>query len=492
MKKVQYKILLTHTNILPDDPKQRRKMKPYPPLATIQAAAILRSQGFDVDLYDTTFIENQHEFNKILEDSKPDALVVFEDYFNFIIKMCLSQMRQVTQAMCRKAQDAGITTIVASPDTTDNPLKYLENGADYVLIGEPDRTVLEICRVLASGKSPLQIKVKGIAGILPDNKMQVTESRTVFHNVDMLPMPAWDLINVEQYRRAWLENHGFFSLNTVSSKGCPFSCSWCAKPIWGNNYIQRPANQVVAEMRWLIEHYKPDHLWFVDDLFGFNEEWVRAFSDSVKEYAISIKYTIQTRADLLNPVMFSLLKQSGCNEVWIGAESGSQRILDNMNKMLTIESIKSAVANLKAVGIRVGLFIQFGYLGETMDDIQDTVDLIRETFPDDIGISVTYPLPGTDLYRFVQSDLGNKTHWNNSDDISMLFNGSYTTHFYRKLHEVLHAELDLKHLISENNNKNIDKFEEGEKSNQVRDGWMILSKMEKTHRRTTHNKQIRI
>jgi anaerobic magnesium-protoporphyrin IX monomethyl ester cyclase len=467
-------------------------MKPYPPLATIQAAAILRSHGFVVDLYDTTFVESHDEFNKILKDTKPDALVVYEDYFNFIIKMCLSQMSQVTQAMCRRAQDEGIITIVANPDTTYNPLKYLENGADYVIIGEPDITILEICNALASGKSPLQSKVKGIAGILPDNNVHVTESRTVFHNVEMLPMPAWDLINVEPYRRAWLENHGFFSLNISSSKGCPFSCSWCAKPIWGNNYIQRPASHIVEEVRWLVEHYKPDHLWFVDDLFGFDEEWIKAFSDSVKEYSISIKYTIQTRADLLKPVMLSLLKQSGCNEVWIGAESGSQRILDRMNKMLTVGAIKSAVKNLKAAGIRVGLFIQFGYLGETMDDIQDTVDLIRETFPDDVGISVTYPLPGTDLYRFVQNDLGNKTHWNNSDDISMLFNGSYSTNFYRKLHEVLHAELDLMHLISENKNTDIDKFEEDEKSNQVRDGWNILNRMEKTHRRTTQNKQIRI
>ncbi len=480
MNKTNYRILLTHANILHNDPKQKRKMKPYPPLAAIQVAALLRSKGFDVDLYDTTFDKNLDEFNKRLENYKPDALILIDDYFNYIIKMCLSQMRQVALDMCIKAKDAGITAIVASPDTTANPHAYIENGADYAVLGEPDITVLETCQMLAAGKNPLKNKVKGLTGIMPDNKVLVTEFRPVFLNIESLPMPAWDMVNVESYRRVWLDKHGFFSLNIVASKGCPYSCTWCAKPIWGRNYILRPENHVFSEIKWMIEHFKPDHLWFVDDLFGYNQQWVANFTDLIEKNNIKVRYTIQTRPDLLNPDYISNLKRSGCSEVWMGAESGSQRILVGMNKMITVDTIKSAVSDLKNAGIRASLFIQFGYLGETMDDIEATVALIRETFPDDIGISVTYPIADTDLYRSVNSKLERKENWKNSDDISMLFKGTYKTPFYKKLHQVLHAELDLMHMLDQKNDIN-----PSVKDNMLRklnEDWRLLRQMEKTHR----------
>ncbi len=480
MNNKSYRILLTHANILHKDPKQKRKMKPYPPLATIQVAALLRSKGFDVNLYDTTFDKNLDEFNKRLENYKPNALIVLDDYFNYNIKMCLSQMRQVALGMCIKAKDAGITTIVASPDTTANPLPYIENGADYAVLGEPDITVLETCQMLVTGKDPLRKKVKGLAGILPDNKVLFTESRPVFLSIESLPMPAWDMVNVESYRRVWLDKHGFFSLNIMASKGCPYSCTWCAKPIWGSNYILRPENHVVSEVKWLIDHFKPDHLWFVDDLFGYNQQWITNFATLIEKHNIKVRYTIQTRPDLLNSAHISNLKRSGCSEVWMGAESGSQRILDGMNKMITVDSIKSAVFELKKAGIRASLFIQFGYLGETMVDIEATVDLIRDVFPDDIGISVTYPIADTDLYQSVYRELEKKKNWKNSDDISMLFKGTYKTPFYKKLHQILHAELDLMHLLDQK--KDLNPSVKDDMLSKLNQDWRLLRQMEKTHR----------
>lgn len=230
----------------------------------------------------------------------------------------------------------------------------------------------------------------------------------------------------------------------------------------------------------MIEHFKPDHLWFVDDLFGYNQQWVVTFTDLIEKNNIKVRHTIQTRADLLNPDHISNFKRSGCSEVWIGAESGSQRILDGMNKMITGDTIKSAVAELKNTGIRASLFIQFGYLGENMDDIEATVDLIRKTFPDDIGISVTYPLADTDLYRSVKSKLERNANWKNSDDISMLFKGTYKTPFYKKLHQILHAELDLMHLLDEKND--VDTSVKGDMLRKLKEDWKFLRKMEKTHR----------
>ncbi len=480
MNESNYRILLTHTNILHNDPKQKRKMKPYPPLATIQLAALLHSKGFKVDLYDTTFDKNLDAFFKRLKKDKPDALIIYEDYFNYIVKMCLSQMRKVAHEMCVKANEAGITTIVASPDTTPNMLAYIENGADYVVLGEPDITVLETCQMLEADKNPLKNKVKGLAGMMSDNKVVVTGSRPVCLDIESLPMPAWNLIDIESYRKAWLDKHGFFSLNIFSSKGCPYACTWCAKPTWGKNYILKPENHVVSEVKWLIEHYKPDHLWFVDDLFGYNQQWVVDFADLIEKNNLNVGYTIQTRPDLVNPDYIYNLRRSGCSEVWMGAESGSQRILDSMNKMISVDTIKSAVSWLKNAGIRASLFFQFGYLNENMDDIESTVDLIRETFPDDIGISVAYPLAGTDFYRSVKNKMERIDHWKDSDDISMLFKGTYNSLFYKKLHQVLHDELDLLHLLDGDND--VEKSVKDEMLRSLKADWKSLRIMEETHR----------
>lgn len=127
----------------------------------------------------------------------------------------------------------------------------------------------------------------------------------------------------------------------------------------------------------------------------------------------------------------------------MGAESGSQKILDAMDKGTTVQQIKEARARLQRVGIKACYFIQFGYPGETWDDIMLTVNLVRDTLPDNIGISVSYPLPGTKFHEMVKAQLGDKDHWTDSDELAMMFRGTYTSAFYKKLHRVLHLELEV-------------------------------------------------
>jgi anaerobic magnesium-protoporphyrin IX monomethyl ester cyclase len=241
----------------------------------------------------------------------------------------------------------------------------------------------------------------------------------------------------------WLKAHGYFSLNMAASRGCPFRCSWCAKPIWGNQYLQRKATEVAEEMAYLKRSFNPDHIWFADDIFGFRVDWVAEFAASVRAADARIPFTIQTRADLVSERMAEALRDAGCQEAWIGAESGSQRVLDAMNKGTTVAEIRVARDRLRAVGIRVGFFIQLGYMDEQIDDILATRDLLEAARPDEIGVSVSYPLPGTKFYDLVKAQLRGKTHWQESDDLEMMFQGTYTSDFYRGVRNLLHDQVAL-------------------------------------------------
>jgi len=261
--------------------------------------------------------------------------------------------------------------------------------------------------------------------------------------------PAWDLVDIERYRTLWNERHGYFSLNMAASRGCPFRCNWCAKPIWGNHYKQRDAADVAAEMIYLKHAFAPDHIWMADDIFGFHVDWVNAFADHLGEADGSVPFTIQTRADLCSDRMADALARAGCAEAWIGAESGSQRVLDSMTKGTRVDDLVAARRRLGERGIRVGFFIQLGYLGEQLDDLLATRALIARAAPDDIGVSVSYPLPGTKFFEQVQAQLGEKTHWQDSGDLAMMFSGAYDSHFYRSFRDLLHAQVELQQAADE-------------------------------------------
>jgi anaerobic magnesium-protoporphyrin IX monomethyl ester cyclase len=264
-------------------------------------------------------------------------------------------------------------------------------------------------------------------------------SRAVLRDLDQLPMPAWDLVDMESYRSIWEQHHGYFSLNMATTRGCPYKCNWCAKPIYGNRYNSRSPEHVVNEIEYLLTHYKPDYFWMCDDIFGLKPGWVNEFNSILEEKNIKIKYKIQSRVDLLLEAnTIELLKSSGAETVWVGAESGSQKILDAMDKGTTVDQIKSASTLLKQKGIRVGHFLQFGYLGETKEDIKSTLALMLDIMPDEIGISVSYPLPGTKFHEKVKMMMKEKQNWSDSDDLAMMFENQYAPKYYKVLHRYVH------------------------------------------------------
>jgi anaerobic magnesium-protoporphyrin IX monomethyl ester cyclase len=440
-------ILLGHTYFLRLDRKQWRRAKPYPPLATLQVAARLRALGHRVAFFDAMLADGIGEYERQLRTLAPQLVLLYEDNYNFLTKMCLEKMRGAACRMIAAARHAGARSIVAGSDATDEPQAYLAAGADAVLAGEGIEALEVLLQRLdgcpALGERELAEGVQGVTTRAFEGSPGNRTPRRIPPARGELPPPAWDLIDVESYRAVWQHAHGRFSLNMAASRGCSFRCTWCAKPIWGNHYLQRPAAEVAAEMTRLKRELVPDHIWFADDIFGFRVDWVREFADALAASGGGIPFTIQTRADLISERMADALRAAGCQEAWLGAESGSQRVLDAMNKRIRLGEIHTARARLGAAGIRVGFFIQLGYLGEELPDILATRDLIETARPDDVGVSVAYPLPGTQFHELVREQLGEKTHWQASGELAMMFPGTYTTPFYREVRDLLHDEVRL-------------------------------------------------
>jgi anaerobic magnesium-protoporphyrin IX monomethyl ester cyclase len=439
-------ILVCHSYYLRLDHKQVLRAKPYPPLATLQVVAALRKAGHRVSFFDAMLADGIDEYERLLQADRPQLVLFYEDNFNFLSKMCLGAMRRAACHMMASARRTGARVIAAGPDVTDAPEPYLKAGADLALIGEGLPALFEVLpRLDACPDADNADLVRGMSGIVRlSNGKVLTESgpRTMPIAADV-GMAAWDLVDMDRYRAIWLKAHGYFSLNMAASRGCPFRCAWCAKPIWGNQYLQRNATEVAGEMTHLKRSFNPDHIWFADDIFGFRVDWVAEFAASVRAADAQIPFTIQTRADLVSERMAEALRDAGCREAWIGAESGSQRVLDAMNKGTTVSEIRIARDRLRAVGIRVGFFIQLGYMDEQLTDILATRDLLDAARPDEIGVSVSYPLPGTKFYDLVKAQLRGKTHWQESDDLEMMFQGTYTSDFYRTIRNLLHDQVSL-------------------------------------------------
>jgi len=447
-------ILVCHSYFLRFDHKQQERAKPYPPLATLQVAAELRQAGHRVSFFDAMLSEGTADYERLLHDVRPQVVVFYEDNFNFLSKMCLGKMRAACCEMIAAARHEGARAIAAGSDATDAPEPYLRAGADVVLIGEGlDTLTALLSRLDADPSKAVAELVAGLTGFsrLQAGTVVTTRGSAAPRPYQLTPPAAWDLVDVERYRSIWHGAHGYFSLNMAASKGCSFRCAWCAKPIWGNQYLQRNAADVAAEMTHLKRTHAPDHVWFADDIFGFRVDWVLEFARAVHASGGAIPFTIQTRADLISERMAKALAAAGCKEAWIGAESGSQRVLDAMNKGTTVAEILTARARLKSAGIRVGFFIQLGYLGEELMDVLATRRLLDNARPEDVGVSVSYPLPGTKFHELVKEQLRGKTHWQESDDLEMMFQGTYTSEFYRAVRDLLHDQVSLEQRCARRN-----------------------------------------
>src|SRR5262245_24841346 len=340
-------------------------MQPYPPLGTLYAAGLLRQKGFSVALFDSMLEDPEEGFPEAFARTRPKVVAIYEDNFNFLSKMCLSRMRQIAFGMIDTARAGGSTIVVNGSDASDHSAEYLQRGADYVLLGEAEWTLLELVQsVIGESGRPIE-EICGLSYF--DRKLNSptrTLPRLLLRNLDLLPLPSRELVDIERYRDVWKKAHGFFSLNLVASRGCPYRCNWCAKPIYGDSFHARSPENVADEMLELRERFGADHLWFADDLFGASDRWVHALAEHVERRNAAVPFKMQSRVDLMKESIAAVLRRAGCAEVWMGVESGSQQILDAMEKGTQVAQIPRARENLRKNGIRACFFLSLAIPGK--------------------------------------------------------------------------------------------------------------------------------
>jgi anaerobic magnesium-protoporphyrin IX monomethyl ester cyclase len=425
-------LLLTHGYFLYDDPKELKIMKPYVPLGILYICSHLRNKGFDVEVFDSTF-SSLKELTRYLQTQAPSILGVYANL------MTRSRVIEIV----RIAHDAGWKTIVGGPEPGAYVREYLESGADVVVLGEGEITMEELLPALQQNAESALAKVNGIAFLGEEGQVRQTRPRIQIPDLDSQPWPARDAIDVMRYVRTWRDAHGQGSLSFITARGCPYRCKWCSHQVFGTTHRRRKPSAVVDEVEWLLSTYHPDMVWIADDVFTIHHGWLRQYSAEMRRRGLRVPFECISRADRLNDEVVDLLAELGCFRVWIGSESGSQRILDSMGRGVTVEQVQSAISACKTRKIQTGMFLMWGYEGEQIQDIEATIDHVKRSDPDIFFTTIAYPIKGTPYYNSVVDSLVQLKPWAETSDREIVMAGRRPTRFYEYADRLLRDEVEL-------------------------------------------------
>jgi radical SAM superfamily enzyme YgiQ (UPF0313 family) len=428
-------LLLTHGYFMFDDPKELQIMKPYAPLGILYLCSHLRNKGFDVEVFDTTFSTRDLLFQH-LRTEKPSVLGVYANLMT----------RKNVIDILRVAHEAGWKTVVGGPEPGAYAQEYLESGADFVVFGEGEITMEEILQALPEKSVDALVKVPGIA-FLDDNRvLHQTAPRAQIANLDAQPWPARSAIDIPRYVRTWRDAHGQGSVSFITARGCPYKCRWCSHQVFGLTHRRRNPSLVVDEVEWLVREYSPDMAWVADDVFTIHHGWIRDYAAEMRRRGLRIPFECISRADRLNAEMLDLLAELGCFRLWIGSESGSQRILDAMERGVRVEQVQKAVEMSRSRGIQSGMFLMWGYEGEELNDIEATITHVKNSNPDIFFTTVAYPIKGTPYYNRVADRLVQLKPWSQSSDRELIIKGRHSRKFYDFADRLLRDEVALARL----------------------------------------------
>ena len=424
-------LLLTHGYFLYEDPKELQIMKPYPPLGILYICSHLRNKGFDVEVFDSTFSSLQ-ELQNALQQGPPSVLGVYANL------MTRPKVIEILQA----AKQAGWQTIVGGPEPGAYVDEYLNAGADVVVIGEGEITLEELLPALKM-KSPAALgNVTGIGFRGQDGTVIRTGPRQQIRDIDTQPWPARELINVQQYVDVWRQHHGMGSVSLITARGCPYHCRWCSHEVFGKSHRRRKPDSVANELEWLLDRYHPQMAWMADDVFTIHHGWLSQYARELKSRGLKVPFECISRADRLNDQVADMLAEIGCFRVWIGSESGSQRILDAMERGVTVEQVQQAVAVCRSRGIQTGMFLMWGYPGEEISDIEATIQHVKSTQPDIFFTTVAYPIKGTPYFTDVAPQVENLKDWRVGSDREVRILGRHSRRFYGFADRLLRSEVE--------------------------------------------------
>lgn len=414
------KILLSHGYFLEDDVKEQKIMRPYPPLGILYISAYLEDHGIEHAVFDTTFTSKQNLFSHLLV-TRPEIIGL---YTNLMTKINIIEISSFVRKNLPNTK-----IILGGPDVRYNAENYLMHGVDFLVIGEGEQTMLELVGYL---KSPTEPPISAIAGIayIENDKLIITAEREKLKDLDTLPFPNRSKIDLQQYLDSWKRFHGKNAVSISTMRGCPYTCKWCSRGVYGLSYRRRSAEHVVAELKLIKKLYNPDTVWFVDDVFTISHKWLESFRDELIKNNLIIQYECITRADRLNETVIKQLQETGCFRVWIGAESGSQKVIDLMDRRVDVRQVRDMIKLSKKYGIETGTFIMLGYPGETESDIEETIKHLKDSDPDHFTITVAYPIKGTELYQEVESDQITKLEWSTSTDRQIDFKRTHSRRYY--------------------------------------------------------------
>ncbi len=417
------KLILTHGYFLNDDPAEQRIMKPYPPLGILYISAFLKENGIENKIFDTTF-SSKDELKKYLIEEKPDCVAI---YVNLVTKLNVLEIIRFIKST-DSIKNAKI--ILGGPEVRYNATDLLEHGADFIVIGEGEETTLELVRSLQKNSKILFEEINGIGFKDDGGKIVFNPERKLISDINTLPVPNREGINISKYQDAWKKRHGQNAISVSTMRGCPYTCRWCSRAVYGLTYRRRSPQKVVEEVKHIKANYNPDTIWFVDDVFTISHKWLSGFNEELKKSNLKIKYECITRADRLNEDVIKTIKESGCFRVWIGAESGSQRIIDAMDRRVKVEQVREMIQLSRKYGIEAGTFIMLGYPGETERDIEETISHLKKSNPDHFTITVAYPIKGTEFFGEIESNQVNVFDWEKQTDRDRDFVRTYPKKYY--------------------------------------------------------------
>ena len=431
---INMELLLTHGYFLYEDPKELQIMKPYPPLGILYICSHLRSKGYDVEVFDSTF-QTRAALREKLATGTPSVLGIYANLMT----------RSNVVSIIAEAKKAGWTTVVGGPEPGAYIEEYLDAGADVVVLGEGEITLEELLASWRTGRADLD-QIKGIAFRDARGLTRRTDSRSQIADLDAQPWPAREDIDMDRYVATWRQHHGKGSVSLITARGCPYRCEWCSHQVFGQTHRRRKPEQVADELEWLIQRYQPDMLWIADDVFTINHDWLARWAAELKRRRIKIPFECISRSDRLNEDVIRTLADIGCQRLWVGSESGSQRVLDAMQRGVKVQAVRQAVALCRQYGIETGMFLMWGYEGEELEEIEATIDHVRSSNPDVFLTTVSYPIKGTPYFSKVASRVVQIKPWGQTSDRELEISGRRPREFYRVADDLLRCEVELARL----------------------------------------------
>ncbi|HEY0066060.1 MAG TPA: radical SAM protein [Flavisolibacter sp.] len=466
-------VVLTHGYFIEEDAREQAIMKPYVPLGILYISAWLEKHGYENSVFDSTF----SSFDKLCAELMEKRPTVLGIYTNLMTKLNVLRIIRFVKSREELRRTA---IVLGGPEVRNHIPEFLEHGADFIVFGEGEQTMLELVQ-WAEGKGQELSSIEGIAYRNAMGEVRKNKERTKMKDLDELPLPNRQKVDLQKYFDAWKEKHGVSAISINTMRGCPYSCKWCSRAVYGQSYRRRSPAHVADEIEWIKSNYQVDSIWFVDDVFTVSHKWLQEFREELQRRKLVMPYECITRADRMNEEVILNLKASGCFRVWIGAESGSQKVIDLMDRRVEVGQVRSMIRLSQQHGLQAGTFIMVGYPGETSEDIYKTLRHLTTSDPDFFTITVAYPIKGTPLYTEVEDRFINPLPWESRTDRDIDFRRTYSRRYYDHAIEMINNEVRF-HKAMKHPMENIFRLPKYKLKSALAQGKMLLEAKRKTRR----------